>query len=75
MLPVTQVSLITNDRAGDDAQAGTPEGQVSVYGVPYTYYAISNLEITTKDEDEDGTIEETVYNFKIRDIKFSDGDP
>ena len=75
---MTQVKLITNDRAGElMLQAGTPEGQVSEYnGVPYTYYAISNLEITTVDEDDDGEIEQTLYHFTIRDdIKFSDGEP
>ena len=37
----TQVTLITNDRAGElMLQAGTAAGQVSEYnGVPYTYYS------------------------------------
>ncbi|HHU08388.1 MAG TPA: hypothetical protein GXZ59_08615, partial [Clostridiaceae bacterium] len=74
----TQVSLLTNDRAGElMLQAGTPAGQVSEYnGVPYTYYAAANLEIETVDAEDDGTIEETIYRFKLRDdITFSDGEP
>ncbi len=75
---MTQVALITNDRAGElMLNAGKPEGQVSEYnGVPYTYYAVSNLEIETVDENDDGVIEETIYHFTIRDdIRFSDGEP
>lgn len=74
----TQVALITNDRAGElMLQAGTAAGQISEYnGVPYTYYSASNLEIETVDAEDDGTIEETIYRFTLRDdIEFSDGKP
>ena len=64
-----QTPLVINDRQGAIIYNGM-SGETKKYkGTDYTYYGISNLEVT---ENEDGTV---YYDFKLReDAKFSDGE-
>ncbi|MDD5923436.1 MAG: ABC transporter substrate-binding protein [Clostridia bacterium] len=64
---MTQVGLLTTDRAGGIIYNGI-EGEEREYnGTKYTYKGIANVSVEKGDD-------KTVYNIKIRDdIKFSDG--
>lgn len=68
---MTQVLLISNDRAGAIIYNGI-EGETTSYnGTDYTYYSPSNVEV-----DIDEATGDTTYTVTIRDdIKFSDGEP
>ncbi len=67
---ITQVPLLTLDRAGAVVQKGI-EGEDREYnGITYTYYGPADLTIT---ENDDGTV---YYDFVLReDLVFSDGVP
>lgn len=67
---LTQIRLLTCDRAGAPVFQGV-EGETRAYnGTDYTYYGPANLTIT---EQDDGTV---WYDFTLReDLTFSDGEP
>lgn len=67
---LTQIRLLTCDRAGAPVLQGI-EGEIRAYnGTDYTYYGPANLTIT---EQDDGTV---WYDFTLReDLTFSDGEP
>ena len=67
---LTQIRLLTCDRAGAPVLQGI-EGEIRAYnGADYTYYGPADLTIT---EQDDGTV---WYDFTLReDLTFSDGEP
>ena len=67
---LTQIRLLTCDRAGAPVLQGI-EGEIRAYnGTDYTYYGPADLTIT---EQDDGTV---WYDFTLReDLTFSDGEP
>lgn len=67
---LTTVALLDIDRKGEIVYKGI-DGETREYnGTDYTYYGLSNCEVT---ENADGTVD---YDFTIRDdVKFSDGEP
>ena len=67
---LTQIRLLTCDRAGAPVLQGI-EGEIRAYnGTDYTYYGPANLTIT---EQDDGTV---WYDFTLREnLTFSDGEP
>ena len=67
---MTQVSLLSNDRAGAIVFNGIEGETVDYNGTDYTYTGPANIEVV---ENEDGTVD---YNITLRDdIVFSDGEP
>lgn len=68
---MTQILLISNDRAGGIIYKGI-EGETTSYnGTDYTYYSPSDVDV-----DIDEATGDTTYTIKLRDdIKFSDGEP
>lgn len=65
---LTQITLITNDRAGQYILDGMDGYTAEYNGTEYSYLAPANLEIT---ENADGTV---FYDFTLRDdLTFSDG--
>lgn len=70
VMELTQVRLLSNDRAGAVICHGI-EGETHPYnGTDYTYYGPANVEVT---ENPDGSV---WYDFTLREnMKFSDGTP
>lgn len=68
---MTQVLLVTTDRAGEVVYNGI-EGETRAYnGTDYTYYSPSDVDVEIDEATGD-----TTYTIKLRDdIKFSDGEP
>ena len=70
IVELTQLSLLTVDRAGSVVLSGIEGEKRSYNGTDYTYYGTSDLVIT---ENGDGTV---YYDFTLRDdLTFSDGTP
>ena len=67
---MTQIGLLTLDRAAGVVLNGIEGETIEYNGTPYTYYGPADLTITQND---DGTV---YYDFVLRDdITFSDGEP
>ena len=67
---MTQVSMLTTDRAGGIVFNAADGETIEYNGTPYLYEGIANLSIN-----KDDAAKKTVYTFKMRDdIKFSDGE-
>ncbi len=68
---LTQVAMLTTDRAGGIVFNAADGETIEYNGTPHDYQGIANLVI-----DKDDEAKKTVYNFKLKEgIKFSDGEP
>ena len=69
VVDITSIGLLTLDREGNVVLQGSKGATIPYNGKDYTYYGISDVEIT---QNADGTV---YYDFILRDdIKFSDGE-
>lgn len=69
IVSATQISLVSNDRAGQFIYDGINGYTAEWNGTEYTYYTPADITVT---ENSDGSV---YYDFKLRDdLKFSDGE-
>lgn len=68
---MTQVSLVTNDRAGAIVYNAADGETIEYNGKPYTYEGVANITVN-----KDDAAAKTVYTFKLKEgVTFSDGQP
>lgn len=71
VVDLTQVGVLTEDRAGGIVYNGIEGETIPYNGTDYTYYGLSDVTVN-----KDDAANTTTYNIKIRDdVTFSDGEP